>query len=76
MLCLLNNKFLSRVSQEVSDEMIKILNSVQFKEEFSNFLRSHKFKINIEINPKDKEDFTNEEDPTNEDKNKSEKSNK
>ena len=38
-----------RVSKEVSSEMIKILNSEKFKDEVFKFLRTHKFKINIEI---------------------------
>ena len=44
-----------RVSQEVSNEMIKILNSAQFKDEVLKFLRTHKFKVNIEIEQKDKD---------------------
>ena len=41
-----------RVSKEVSEEMIKILNSKEFKEEVLKFLKTHKFKINIEIESK------------------------
>lgn len=42
-------QILNRVSQEVADEMIKMINSTDFQKDVLKFLETHRFKMSIEI---------------------------